>query len=592
MKYTLIADAYGTIEATTKRLEMTSRLVDLINTIPKERLREVVYLTQGKLYPDFMGVEIGMADKLVIHAIARVVGVQRKRIVEEWKRIGDLGTTVETLLEEPGTARQLSLEGDNLEPLTVEEVYGTLNEIARTSGKGSVEAKINLLADLLRDSTPKEAKYLVRTVTGRLRLGIGDMTLLDALAIAFAGGKAHRKIVETAYNISSDLGLVAETLATRGLSGVRTFSVQIGHPIRPMLCERLTTSEEILTKLQGKGAAEYKYDGLRIQSHLSPEKTYLFSRRMENITRQFPDVIEALQMSVKACEAILEGECVAVDPHTGEVQPFQVVTQRRGRKHDIKRMIDDVPVALILFDILYLDGASLLDRSYVHRRERLEDVVHQTDRVKLTQPLITGDPEELDRFMETAIADGVEGLVVKSLSDDSMYQAGSRGYHWIKYKRDYRSEMADTVDLVVVGAFAGRGRRAGTYGALLMAAYDAATDTFQTVCRLGTGFDDETLGRLPTLLEEYTTPQIHPRVDSQIEADYWFIPVKVLEVVGSELTRSPSHTSGWSAIQEGAGLAIRFPRFTGRWRADKSAEDATTVEELIDMYKSQLKTVK
>jgi DNA ligase-1 len=268
------------------------------------------------------------------------------------------------------------------------------------------------------------------------------------------------------------------------------------------------------------------------------------------------------------------------------------VTQRRGRKHDIKRMIDDVPVMLILFDILYLNGESLLDRSFVHRRELLEDTVHQTDRVILTRPLITGDPEELDRFMETAIADGVEGLVVKSLADDSLYQAGSRGYHWIKYKRDYRSEMADTVDLVVVGAFAGRGRRAGTYGALLMAAYDAATDTFQTVCKLGTGFDDETLGRLPMLLEKYTVPQIHPRVDSQIEADYWFIPAKVLEVVGSELTRSPSHTSGWGEIQEGAGLAIRFPRFTGRWRADKLAENATTVEELIDMYKSQLKTVK
>jgi DNA ligase-1 len=592
MKYSLIADAYETIEATTKRLEMTSHLVEIIKATPKELLREVAYLTQGKLYPDSMGVEMGMADKLVIHAIARVVGVQRERIVEEWKRIGDLGTTVEALLLELGTARQLSLEGGTLKPLTVEAVYGTLDQIARTSGKGSVEAKINLLADLLRGSLAKEAKYLVRTVTGRLRLGIGDMTFLDALAIAFAGGKAHRKIVETAYNISSDLGLVAETLATRGLDGVKTFSIQIGNPIRPMLCERLTTSEEILTKLQGKGAAEYKFDGLRIQSHISPEKTYLFSRRMENITLQFPDVIEALQVSVKAREAILEGECVAVDSHTGEVQPFQVVSQRRGRKHDIKRMIDEVPVAFILFDILYLNGESLIDRSYVHRRELLEDMVHETDRVKLTHPLITGDPEELERFMDAAIADGVEGLVVKSLADDSLYQAGSRGYHWIKYKRDYRSEMVDTVDLVVTGAFAGRGRRAGTYGALLMAGYDAATDTFKTVCKLGTGFDDETLEQLPTLLEEFAVPQIHPRVDSQIEADFWFIPAKVLEVVGSELTRSPSHTCGWGEIQEGAGLAIRFPRFTGRWRADKSAEDATTVKELIDMYKSQLKTVK
>lgn len=590
MRYSLITDAYERIEATTKRLEMTDYLVELIKATPKDLVSEVAYLTQGKLYPDFTGVEIGMAEKMAITSIAKASSVKREEVNRLWKEMGDLGSTAEKLLSEK-LSKQLSL-GAPQEALTVREVYETFEEIAKTTGKGAVESKVNLLTKLIASATPREAKYLIRTVTGRLRLGAGDMTFLDALAIAYGGGKDAREEVERAYNLSSDLGLVSETLAREGLEGIEAFSITIGRPVRPMLCERLTSAEEIMEKLGGEGAAEFKYDGLRIQAHISPEEVSLFSRRLENITSQFPDITVALRESVEAESAIVEGECVSVDPNTGELQPFQVITQRRGRKYHITEKAAEIPVILILFDALYLEGKTLVDHPYTSRREILEDIVRETEKVQVTHPAVIERPDELDQLMDKAIEAGCEGLVVKSVGPESVYQAGARGFLWIKYKREYKSEMADTVDLVAIGAFAGRGRRAGTYGALLMAAYDEGSDSFKTVCKLGTGFDDETLAKLPKDFEVLKLDHAHPRVDSKIEADYWFVPAKVLEVIGAELTLSPSHTCGLDAMKKDSGLAIRFPRFTGKWREDKAPEDATTVSEILSMYRSQLKRMK
>lgn len=591
MKYSRITDAYAKIEATSKRLEMTDYLVELIKETPKELIGKVAYLTQGSLYPDFEGVELGMAEKMVVTAIAKATGVKKEKIVDLWKTSGDLGSTMEKLsTDKESTQGAKTTKLAPSQPLTVEKVFDTLDRIAHTTGKGSVETKVNLLAGLFAEATSEEARYLVRMATGKLRLGIGDMTFLDALAIAYGGGKEARKGVERAYNMSSDLGLVSETLAKDGIEGISKFRVSLGRPIRPMQCERLTSAEEVLDKLGGRGAAEYKYDGLRIQAHISPEGIPLFSRRLENITDQFPDVREALRKSVKAKEAIVEGECIAIDPNTGELQPFQVVTQRRGRKYEIEKKVEEIPVVLILFDTLFVEGESLLDVPYTRRRERLEKIIEETEDVKITHPLIVTDPEQLDEFMDEAVEKGCEGLVIKSMGEDSVYQAGARGFLWIKYKREYKSELADTLDLVVVGAFAGRGRRAGTYGALLMAAYDEDSDTFKTVCKLGTGFDDETLAKLPNIFGEYRIDHTHPRVDSKVEADYWFTPGKVLEVRGAELTLSPSHTCGLNVVKEGAGFAVRFPRFTGRWRDDKAPQDSTTVKEVVEMYKAQLKT--
>jgi DNA ligase-1 len=476
------------------------------------------------------------------------------------------------------------------QPLTVQKVYETLDKMAKASGSGAVDLKMALLAGLLAGATPKEAKYIARTVTGNLRLGIADMTVLDALAIAYGGGKEARELIERAYNISSDLGRVAKIMAEKGLRGIKTFEVSIGEPIRPMLAERLGSPEEILEKLGGKCIAEYKYDGERVQMHKKDDEVVLFSRRLENISSQYPDAIELVKNYVEAKDAILEAECVAMDLNTGEMRPFQELMHRR-RKYGVKEAMAEYPVSLFMFDALYVDGRDLTLERYPVRRKALEKAIRESDRVKIAKHIITSDVKELENFFLEAIEDGCEGLVCKSIAEDSVYQAGARGWLWIKYKRDYKSEMTDTVDLVIVGAFHGRGKRAGTYGAVLLAAYNPDGDTFETVTKCGTGFRDEDLAKLPKMMQKHVIPHRHPRVNSTLEAEVWFEPIVVIEILGAEITLSPIHTCAMDAIRKGSGLAIRFPRFTGNYRLDKAAEDATTVSEIVEMYQKQLKKI-
>ncbi len=584
MKYSLMAEAYEKIESTTKRLEMTDYLVEFLKKTPKTVIDKVAYLTQGKLYPDFVGIEIGVAEKLAIRAIAKATGINETQIEADMKKAGDLGATAQKFLEK--RQQQTFFQ----QPLTVEKVYDTLDKIARSTGAGSMDQKINLLAGLLTNASPKEAKYLIRTVTGELRVGIADMTVLDALAIAYGGGKEARKEVERAYNISSDLGRVAKTVAEKGIEGIRNFTVSIGEPIRPMLAERLGSPQEILEKLGGKCIAEYKYDGERVQAHKENSNVTLFSRRLENITDQYPDAVELVKKYVKPKQAIIEAEIVAIDPDTGEMRPFQELMHRR-RKYGIKQAMQEYPVSLHAFDALYADGKDLTQTPYPNRHKTLEKIIGKSERVQPAEYLITDNPDELEKFFEKAIENGCEGVVCKSLSEDAVYQAGARGWLWIKYKRDYKSEMTDTVDLAIVGAFHGRGKRGGTYGALLLAAYDPEEDEFETLTKCGTGFTDEDLAKLPKMLEKHKLPHKSPRVNSTLEADVWFEPKTVIEVIGAEITLSPIHTAAMDKIRKGSGLAIRFPRFTGNYRLDKAAEDATTITEIVEMYQRQLKKV-
>jgi DNA ligase-1 len=584
LKYSVVAEAYEKIEATAKRLEMTALLVDLIKNTPKEIIDKVAYLTQGRIYPDFMGIEIGVAEKLAVKALARASGRRESEIEEDIKKTGDIGETAQKLITDK---KQVTFFQ---QPLTVQKVYETLDKMAKTSGSGAVDLKLSILAGLLAAATPLEAKYLIRTATGNLRLGMADMTVLDALAIAYGGGKEARECVERAYNICSDLGRVAKTVAERGLEGIKEFHVSVNEPIRPMLAERLSSAEEIFEKFGGKCVAEYKYDGERIQVHKQGNDVVLYSRRLENISDQYPDAVELFKRYVKAKEAILECECVAVDSDTGEMRPFQELMHRR-RKYEIQKAIEEYPVSLFMFEALYVDGKDLTLEPYPKRRKMLEKTIKEGDRVKIANQIAANNETELERFFLEAIENGCEGLVCKSIAPDSIYQAGARGWLWIKYKRDYKSEMTDTVDLVVVGAFYGRGKRAGTYGALLLASYNSQTDTFETVTKCGTGFTDEDLAKLPQMMHKHLILHKHPRVNSVLEAEFWFEPVTVLEILGAEMTLSPIHTCAMDSIRKGSGLAIRFPRFTGNYRVDKAAEDATSSTEIVEMYQKQLKKV-
>ncbi|MFO7618168.1 MAG: ATP-dependent DNA ligase [Thermoplasmata archaeon] len=580
MDYLTLAESYEKIEGTSKRLEMADLLVGLFRQVPASEIEKVVLLTQGKLAPDFAGIELGIAEKLALKAIYEATRVSESEITKAWLKDGDLGDVAFMAVSRK---KQTALF---TESLSVGMVFDSLLKISSATGSGSQDLKLKLLAKLMHDSSPVEAKYIARTLSGKLRLGIADMTIVDTLAITYAT-KEDRDAVELAYNTCSDLARVAKILSSKGLAGLEEIKLDVGIPLRAMLAERLPGIPEIIEKLGGKCAFEYKYDGLRIQAHLKKDKVQLFTRQLENVTSQFPDLVGMLAKSFKGKSGVLEGECVPVDLNTGEMLPFQTVSRRRGRKYELTSAVEDFPVMLYLFDCLYLDGADLTQTSYTNRRKKLERCVKETERIKLAEVLITGDPEEAEEYFAKVIGKGGEGIMAKSLADDSFYRAGSRGWNWIKFKRDYKSEMNDTVDLVVVGGFSGKGRRAGAYGALLMATYNSESGRFETVTKLGSGFDDEMLAALPELLDSHKVEKPHRLVDSKMQADYWFEPHLVLEVKGAEITLSPIHTCAWEQVRKNSGLAIRFPRYTGKVRQDKPAEEATTTDEMLAMYEMQ-----
>ena len=583
MDYSEVAEAYSRLEAISGRNEITQVLSDLLGRTPKQELPPLVYMTQGKLRPDYEGVELGLAEKLAVRAVAASAGISAEKAYSTYVRLGDIGTAAEELLKTKGQETLFS------ERLTLSGVYLTLLRIAKESGSGSVEAKLKELESLLNDASPLEAKFIMRTVTGELRLGVADYTVLDAAAMAFLGGKEAREPIERAYNVHPDLGFVVGVAATKGLKGIGAVGVEVGVPIRPMLAERLGSAEAIVKKMgEKKVSAEYKLDGERLQIHRDGEAVKLFSRRLEVISGHYPDAADLVLKNVAAKRAILEAEVVAINEDTGEYLPFQELMHRR-RKHGVEQAIADYPVALNFFDILFAGTSDLTGKPYTARRKKLVDVVKTTARTRPVPSLSTSDPVEMEKFMEEAIENGCEGLVVKD--PESNYRAGAREFAWIKLKREYRSELTDTIDLVVVGAFHGRGRRAGTYGTYLLATRDEKRDVFTSVAKVGTGFSDQDLERIPKLLKPYESRVKPPGVESNLAADVWFRPHMVVEVIAAELTLSPVHTAAMGRIRPGAGISLRFPKFTGKVRDDKGPEDATSVEEIVAMYQRQIKRV-
>lgn len=581
MDFKPLVETFAEMEQTSSRIALTDYLVSLLKKTPPDLIDKVTYLIQGKLYPDYEGIEMGLAEKMALRAIASSSGKNLSAVEKVYRETGDIGDTAGKVMVSKAQSTLVS------EAMTVERVYSTFDRIARTTGQGSQETKLRHVSSLLNDSTPEEGRYIMKFVMGALRLGIADYTVLDALAIAFTGDKANREALENAYNVSSDLGTVARLLATKGLAAVKAMQVTLFKPIRPMLAERVTTAEEALERMEGKAAVEYKLDGERVQVHKGKDRVELFSRRLEKITSHYPDVTKAA-MGIKAKEAIMEGEVVAINAQTGEYLPFQELMHRR-RKYGVEEAMEAYPVVINFFDILYLDGKDKMPLPYEERRELLEKVLKgaRDGMIKVVPQKIATKPEQVDRFMNQAIEDGCEGVMVKL--PQSIYRAGSREYLWVKLKREYRSELADTLDLVVVGALHGRGRRVGKYGALLLAAYDKSEDVFKSVSKVGTGFTDEHLDQFYRELEKHVVHQKHARVDTGMDMDVWFEPVMVIEVIASEITLSPSHTAAKNLIREGYGLALRFPKFTGRIRDDKDPEAATTVEEVATMYKRQVR---
>jgi DNA ligase-1 len=581
MDFSIVAEIFEKMENTTKRIELTNILVELLKKTPKKIIPNAVYLLQGIIRPNFEGVELGIAEKLAIRAIAKSSGLSIKKIEDDYRKMGDLGLTASNILK---LKTQTTFTA---EKITLERVYETLFKIAKLEGRGSQDLKMKYVSSLLNDATPLEAKFVLKILLGTLRLGVAENTVMDALAIAFTGKKENKEQIENAYNVSSDLGKVSQIVATDGIGGIKKIKISLFSPIRPMLADRVKSEKEAIKKMPELFSAEYKLDGERVQIHKKANKIILFSRKLENITQYYPDIVENIGKSLNVDEGVFEAEIVPINENTGEFLPFQELMHRR-RKYKIEQAVLQYPITVNFFDVLYFDKKNCLNLEYSERRKILEKLVNEDDFSKLVPMLFVKNENEIEDFLENSINAGCEGLMLKTPS--APYRAGTRGSNWLKLKREYRNELGDSLDLIVIGAYFGRGRRTGLYGTLLLATYNPEKDNFPSICKVGTGFTDESLDQLYQILSNNVTLKKNPRIQSEMEADVWLEPELVLEIVASEITLSPIHKTGLNLIRKSSGFALRFPKFTGKIRYEKAVEDASTDKEVLALYKRQSKT--
>lgn len=583
MSFSELAGYFDKLEETSSRLSLIDILADLFREVDKDEIDKIIYLMQGRVAPFFAPIEIGMADKMVAQSIGEAFGLSKEEVLSAYNDKGDLGLVAYELSREK---RQKSKKSE----LSVIEVFQALMAIAQMTGAGSVEKKITKLKELLEHMDPHAAKHLVRIPLGNTRLGIGDPTVLDGLSVALLGDKKKRKLLEKAYNETSDLGLIGKTLLTKGLEEVQKLTVHVGQPIRSELCERLPNPEKVFAKMSDGGQGVHvtpKYDGFRVQIHKNGDEISMYSRNLEDMTHMFPELIEGARKQIKAKTAILDTEAMAYNAESEEFLPFQETTKRR-RKHNIEEMAESLPLRAFVFDLLYVDGRSLIDTPLLERMEILQNLI-QGDEILIPAPgRILHKPEDLQIMLDDSISKGLEGVVVKRV--DSKYEAGGRNFNWIKLKRHSSGELTDTIDCVILGYIVGRGKRtAFGAGALLVGIYDSDNDTFVTVSKIGTGLTDDEWRSIKEKTHGLELDHKPARVTSILKPSVWVKPEIVIEVLADEITRSPIHTAGMEVTDgaRGVGYALRFPRLVTFRDKDKKAEDATTVKELIALYEQQ-----
>mgnify|MGYP001626327682 CR=1 FL=1 len=571
MKFAEFSTYLSKLEATTKRLEMFDILSEAFSKIDSKEIAKAVYFVQEMLLPSFENVQLGVADRMVEKAISVAFNQPLEKIKEENKNLGDLGLVAEKYNKNRTESK-----------LSILDVYNKLFDIAKISGEGSVDQKINEIADLLDKTTSIESKYIVRFMLGRLRLGVGEATIMEALSKAKTGDRNFKEKIERAFNICSDLGYVAQVLYSEGEKGVENFRVEVMKPIRPALAERLESAEEIIKKI-GRCAIDQKFDGFRSQVHKDGSNVKVFSRNLEDITHFMPEIVEEVK-KLPYKRLIFDSEALAYDEDTNTLYPFQITIQRK-RKHNVEKVSEQYPLRLFAFDLMLINDEDLLNEPYIKRREKLEKLFKDNGRISKSNIIITDDPKEVEKFFNLTVGAGLEGIVAKKL--DAPYSAGARNFNWIKMKRSYKSQLSDTIDVVILGYFKGKGLRASLgIGALLAGVYDEKSDTFKTIAKIGSGFSEDQFRQLHEALDDIKIDHKPARVDSLIEPDVWVNPKYVITVKADEITRSPVHTCGF---ENGMGYALRFPRAVSFIRSDKSVEDANTVKEIIEMFNNQKK---
>ncbi|HEX6487871.1 MAG TPA: ATP-dependent DNA ligase [Candidatus Dormibacteraeota bacterium] len=558
------------LEGTRSRNELVRIVSELYQACSPDEIQPVTYLIQGRLAPFFEPVEIGLGERLIQTAVATAYSLVKDDVVARSRELGDLGAAVQAMAPSSRGAAP-----------AVTEVHARLFEIAGLAGEGSQLGKLERFSALLAELDGVSAKHLVRITTGKIRLGIGDITVLDALSLAKAGDRSLRKLLEGAYNRTSDLGLIAGTLWSEGTEAVEALQVTVGRPLRPQLAERLPDPDAVIRRL-GLVGVQPKYDGFRMQIHRHGPEVSLFSRNLENMTAMFPDLVEAA-LALPVESVILDSEAIAYSPESEEYLPFQETMGRR-RKLDIEAFAERAPLRAFVFDVLYHDGGDLTPLTYQERFDRLGEIVRGSERLSVAPLTSTDSAEVLRRELLDNISRGLEGVVAKRL--DSPYQAGARNFNWVKLKRNTSGELNDTIDVVLLGYYRGKGRRAEFgAGALLAGVYDADRDEFRTLTKIGTGLSDAGWRELYERVRSLEVPDRPARVVSLLTPDVWLEPQIVAEVLADEITPSPRHTAGMT--DDRPGLALRFPRIVSFRSADKKPDDATTVRELLEMFEQQ-----
>ncbi len=585
MKFKKLANLFSNLESTTKRLEMIdflSRFFEEVKLSKKIKdLDKIVYLLQGELVSNIKQFpKIGLAEKMIIEALSLHSGIDKKKIKEILIKKGDIGATAELILAKKKKQKSLfdfeDKQNESETSLEISELYLALQKIALSEGTGSQDIKLGILRGVMRKCSPLENKYLLRIITSTLRVGVSTLTIIDGLAIGFTGIKENRNIIEMAYNLHPDLGDITKILAEKGINEVKKIGITYGIPIRMMLASRVPYSE-IIEKLGSPLTAEYKLDGERLQIHKQGQDVKLFSRRLLEISEQYPDVCKTITENIQVNDVIIEGEVVAMDSFYEKMLPFQVLSKRR-RKYDVEDMMKEVPVCLFLFDLLKYQDESYIDKSFLERRKKLEEIVSERDELRLVTSQLINNTDELLEFFNAARKEGNEGIMAKSIKEDSIYQAGNRGFLWIKLKGLEGGKLKDSVDVVLVGAFYGKGRRTGVYGTYIGAVYDPINGNFIAFTRFFSGLTDELSETLTKEMEKYKTDRKPNNVICEDIPDIWLEPEVVVEIFGDEITVSEKFPA--------LGYSMRFPVFQ-KVRPEKGPVDVTTVKEIRSLYESQ-----
>lgn len=595
MKFSRLAEFFEKIEKTSSRLTITHLLSDLFKELDASEIEKTAYLLQGRVVPLYERLEFGMAEKMVIRSVVLALNIDKDVFVKEYGKIGDIGTTVELFKKEHRALHEVDHD--------VLTVYEDLKNLALSSGAGSQEKKANILANLIRELDPLSCRYLVRIPQGTMRLGFSDMTVLDSYSWMLGGDKSLRKTIEEAYHVRPDLGYIGRVLKEKGIKALSHIGPRVFSPIIMMRSERLSSAEEIVKQI-GNCAVEPKYDGFRLQIHYDKKKheVRLYSRNLEEVSFMYPDLVEGVKKEVNAKDIIFEGEAIGFDPQSGNFLPFQETVQRK-RKYGIEEKAKEIPLKFFSFEILYLNGTNYISIPFQERRKKLEQAIDGTkdvykDTILIAPNTITDDPKKIELMFDEAITKGLEGIIAKKLT--GIYQAGARGWNWIKFKRSYSSKIEDTIDCLVMGYDYGRGKRAGFgIGAFLVGVYDEKADKFLTVAKIGTGLSDDEWRELKKRIDKFKAeqkPALYD-VDKLMAVDVWVKPSQVVEIKADEITRSPVHTAGrvMKLTKSGnakevdvAGFALRFPRLV-KFRDDKRPEEVTVLKEVDAMYKAATK---